>query len=41
MHDTVSIQVGVSASTAGLAPYLKALTFAGGLLAVWAGLCAI
>jgi hypothetical protein len=41
MSDMMPEQAVSLANPPGMGPYLKALTLATGLLAVWAGLCAI
>ena len=41
MTDIVRERAAASTNLASVAPYLKALTLASGLLAVWVGLCAI
>jgi hypothetical protein len=41
MSDIIPEQTASPINPTGLGPYLKALTLATGLLAVWAGLCAI
>jgi hypothetical protein len=41
MSNTMKTQNTLQTGQAGLVPYLKALTFAAGLMVVWVGLCAI